>query len=442
VEKDTGRGAPASFIQHLARSKKLDALLDTLSEADARLLLNEWDYWVQDAQRAPGGAWRVWLLMAGRGFGKTRIGAEWVRRQAALHGTARIALVGATMAEARAVMVEGESGLLTISRGQPDEPRWEPSLNRLRWPSGACAALYSAAEPDGLRGPQHSHAWADEIGKWGLDMAAWDNLQFGLRLGLFPRVVASTTPKPVPLLKRLIGEAGVIVTRGRSRDNRAHVSAQFMAAVTDLYGGTRLGRQELDGELIEELAEPMWPRDLIEACRAELPERQALGPVVIGVDPPAGRTGNACGIVAVAKGPCGRGYVLADHSVAGAGPEGWAAAVAGAAAAHGAALVVAEANQGGAMVESVLRACDRALPLRLVHAKVGKGARAGPVAALFRSGKALLGGRFPELEDELAGFSLSESWTGAGSPDRADAMVWALTEPMLGRRGEPSIRVL
>ena len=442
MERGEDGGAPASFIQHLARSKRLDALLETLSEADARLLLNAWEYWEQDAQRAPGGAWRVWLLMAGRGFGKTRIGAEWVRQRAELDGTARIALVGATMAEARAVMVEGESGLLTLSRGQPGEPRWEPSLNRLRWPSGACATLYSAAEPDGLRGPQHSHAWADEIGKWGTDMQSWDNLQFGLRLGLFPRVVATTTPKPVPLLKRLIGEPGVIVTRGRSWDNRAHVPRQYIAAMTDLYGGTRLGRQELDGELIEELAEPMWPRDVIEACRAELPEPEALGPVVIGVDPPAGRTGAACGIVAAAKGPGGRGYVLADHSVAGAGPEGWAAAVAGAAEAHGAALVVAEANQGGAMVESVLRACDRTLPLRLVHAVVGKGARAGPVAALFRSGKARFGGRFPELEGELAGFSLSEGWTGSGSPDRADAMVWALTELMLGRKGEPSIRVL
>jgi phage terminase large subunit-like protein len=442
VAEVEGRLTAASLIQHLALSEKKDALLDLLSEADARLLLNSWEYWEQDAQRAPPGAWRTWLLMAGRGFGKTRIGAEWVRRQARLHGTARIALVGATMAEARAVMVEGESGVLTIARGQPDEPRWEPSLGRLRWPSGASATLYSAAEPDGLRGPQHSHAWADEIGKWGADMATWDNLQFGLRLGFLPRAVATTTPKPVPLLKRLIGETGVIVTRGRSLDNRAHVSANFLAAVTDLYGGTRLGRQELNGELIEDLAEPMWPRDLVEACRAEPPAPDALGRVVIGVDPPAGRTGSSCGIVAAAVAPSGRGFVLADHSVRGAGPEGWAAAVAGAAAAHRAALVIAEANQGGAMVESVLKACDAALPLRLVHARASKAGRAEGVAALFRAGKACFAGRFPELEDELAGFSLSEGWTGAGSPDRADAMVWALTELMLGRRGEPSIRVL
>ena len=431
----------ASFIHRLVRSKRRREFLAGLGEDELRALLGRWEYWVQDAQRAPPGMWRTWLLMAGRGFGKTRIGAEWVRRQARLHGNARIALVGATMADARAVMVEGESGLLTISRGSSDRPEWEPSLGRLRWPTGARAFLYSAAEPDGLRGAQHSHAWADEIGKWGADTESWDNLQLGLRMGVMPRTVATTTPRATRLLKRLVTEKGVAVTRGRSLDNRAHLSADFLASMIDLYGGTRLGRQELDGELIEDVAGAMWPRALIEECRVPKPGEK-LRRVVIGVDPPAGKTGAACGIVAAGVDEDGKGYVLADHSVAGVGPEGWAAAVAGAADAHAAALVVAEANQGGAMVESVLRACDRVLPLRLVHARASKAGRAEPVAALFRSGKAYFAGRFQALEDELAAFSTGEGWTGPDSPDRADAMVWALTELMLARRGEPSIRVL
>lgn len=438
--------------------EKRAAFLAALDPAERAALSDDWRYWVQTGQDEPPGAWRVWLLLAGRGFGKTRIGAEWVRRQARLFGDARIALVGATLGEARSVMVEGESGLLAVCRGERERPDWEPSLHRLRWPSGARAFLYSAAEPEGLRGPQHSHAWADEIGKWSGNGEAWNNLELGLRMGLLPRVVATTTPRPVPLVRSLIGREGVAITRGRTVDNRANLPASFLRAMTERYGGTQLGRQELDGELIEDLADALWPRDLIEACRTPSPDEAMLGRVVIGVDPPAGsgtarggtawsvsaslRTGNACGIVAAATARDGKGYVLADHSVGGVGPEGWAAAVAGAAAAHRATAVVAEANQGGAMVESVLRACDRGLPVRLVHARTSKTARAEPVAALFRSGKVFLAGRFPELEDEMAAFSLTDGWTAAGSPDRADAMVWALTELMLGKRGEPSIKVL
>jgi phage terminase large subunit-like protein len=443
-EKLIGSEDQASFVNRVAMAGEEGwaALWEALTPIERRRLFLDWRYWRQAGQAPPAGRWRNWLLMAGRGFGKTRVGAEWVRRQAQLFGTARIALVGATMAEARAIMVEGESGLLAICRDRQELPTWEPSLNRLRWPSGASAYLYSASEPNSLRGPQHTHAWADEIGKWAGGEDAWNNLQFGLRIGPLPRAVVTTTPSAVPLVKRLVTQKNVAVTCGRTADNHANLSADFLQTMTELHGGTRLGRQELDGELIEDSAGAMWPRDLVEACRVERPADADLGRVVIGVDPPAGIDGAACGIVAAGVRADGKAVVLADCSIGGVGPEGWAAAVASARAANRASLVVAEANQGGAMVESVLRACETHLPLRLVHARVGKGARAEPVAALFRSGKALFGGCFPELEDELAGFVMGAGWTGVGSPDRADAMVWALTELMLSGRGEPSIRLV
>ena len=424
----------------LAGEDGIEAFIASLSREEKRAFLNDWVHWEQDVQRPPSRPWRVWLLMAGRGFGKTRVGAEWVRQQARLFGNARIALIGATLHEARSVMVEGESGLLAICRGLDERPVWEPSLQRLRWPSGAQAFLYSAAEPESLRGPQHSHAWADEVAKWEQGPAAWMNLEMGMRLGLSPRIVATTTPKPVPLVRRLLADTGTAVTRRRTTDNLAHLPAAFVDSVQATYGGTRLGRQELDGELLEDVDGALWARDTIEKSRRAAFSRQEaerlIARVVIGVDPPAGagEKADACGIVAVGLGGDGIGYVLGDCSVRGLGPEGWAGAVAAAAERHRADKVVAEANNGGAMVESVLRAAAHALPVKLVHASRGKCARAEPVAALFARGRAKFAGAFPELEDELAGLSIGGRYQGPGrSPDRADAMVWALTELMLGK---------
>jgi phage terminase large subunit-like protein len=360
---------------------------------------------------------------------------------------ARIALVGATLAEARAVMVEGDSGLLAIASAGV-RPRFEPSLGRLIWPGGAMAWLYSAAEPEALRGPQHSHGWCDEIAKWPDGIRVWDTLAMTMRLGDKPRMVATTTPRPVPLLRRLIANAtrDVVVTQGRSEDNRGHLPGDFLAAMDAHYRGTRIGRQELDGELIDTIEGALWSRDLIEACRvtaAPEPWRR----VVIGVDPPAGASAasDACGIVVVALGADGKAYVIADASVQGLSPEGWARAVATAAELHGADRIIAEANNGGAMVESVLRAGGAAhLPVRLVHAARGKAARAEPVAALYETGRARHAGAFPALEDELAGLVIGGDYCGPGrSPDRADALVWAMTELMLGRRvAEPRVRVV
>ena len=432
----------ASLVERLAAvpAGARREVLAGLGTAERAALPYLWEAWARPAQLPPPGDWRTWLILAGRGFGKTRAGAEWVRAQAERGGAARIALVAATLAEARAVMVEGESGLLAIA--PPGlRPEWEPSLRRLRWPGGATAFLYSAAEPDGLRGPQHDCAWADEIAKWPHGPEAWDMMMMGLRLGERPRAVATTTPRPVALVRSLIDDPSVAVTRGRTRENAAHLAAAFLTAMERDHAGTRLGRQELDGELIEEAAGTLWPRALIERCRVRAAPR--LARVVVAVDPPAGIGGDACGIIVAGRGEDDAAYVIADASIAGARPEGWARAVARAADAWGADRVVAEANNGGAMVESVLRAAEAALPVRLVHASRGKAARAEPVAALYEAGRAFHAGAFPALEDEMAGLIAGGGYEGPGrSPDRADAMVWALTELMLGRRGEPGLRRL
>jgi phage terminase large subunit-like protein len=424
-----------------------------------------WTFWVRPGQRPPEGEWRVWLLMAGRGYGKTRAGAEWVHHLAEEPGR-RIALVGPTEEEGRRVMVEGASGLLSCA-ADDSRPEWETSRGVLTWPSGAQAFLYSGANPEALRGPEHDYAWCDEIAKWGRPGPAWDNLMFGLRRGRFPRALATTTPRPIPLLRALLARGDVAVTRGRTADN-VLLARSFVDYAEGLYAGTRLGRQELDGELIEDLEGALWTREVVEKgrtvprhceersdeaiqsaaesaldCRASLAMTNlGLKRIVIGVDPPASAGGDACGIVVCGLDREGMGYVLADHSVRGLPPEGWARAVVRAAEIWGADRVIAETNQGGEMVESVLRSVDSALPVRPVKARFGKGRRAEPVSALFARGKAKFAGVFPELEDQLCGMTAA-GYEGPGrSPDRADAMVWAMAELMLGERREPRVRVL
>jgi phage terminase large subunit-like protein len=406
------------------------AVVQGLNDDQAALTDKDWTFWQRDDQKPPLYDWRVWLVMAGRGYGKTRMGAEWVFTAAMANPGARIALIGATLVEARQVMVEGESGLLALSFG--GLLKWEPSLRKLTWPNGSVATLYSAAEPESLRGPQHDFAWADEIAKWPCGVATWDNVMLGLRLGTRPQAMATTTPRPVPLVKRLVAEAGVATTTGRTHDNIDNLPRDFIAAVEALYGGTRLGRQELEGELIEDFEGALWNREMIEDCRVRVaPE---LRRVVIGVDPPITAGGDACGIVVVGRGVDDKAYVLADHSVSGRSPEGWARAVAAAAELWQADRVVAEGNQGGEMVESTLRAADLSMPIKRVHARVGKSARAEPVAALYEVGRAHHVGAFPALEDELCGLLSGGGYEGPGrSPDRADALVWAMHELMLGR---------
>jgi phage terminase large subunit-like protein len=418
-------------------------MLTRLSYRKRKALENHWNVWAHEGQIAPEGPWHTWMIMAGRGFGKTRAGAEWVRK-AAQDPTARIALVAASLGEARRVMVEGESGLLAISpRGK--RPLFEPSRRSVTWASGAQAIFYSASEPESLRGPQHSHAWCDELAKWDLTggraESAWENLLLGLRLGDEPQVVVTTTPRPNRLVLRIIDDEQAAITRGTTYVNKANLPTGFVRAVKRQFGKSLLARQELDGELIEDIAGALWTRAMLEACREASPSAPPRR-VVVAVDPPASAEGDACGIVVAALGADGIGRVLADASVEKAAPERWARAVANAARAWGADRVIAEVNQGGAMVASVLRAADVNLPVKQVRASRGKAARAEPVAALYESGRVRHAGMFPALEDQLCGLMAGGDYRGPGrSPDRADALVWALTELMLGARGEPRIWV-
>jgi len=438
----------------MARNSRLEWLLSlplvdrktawrTLTETERKELAWHWRLWARDEQCAPPGDWRLWLILAGRGFGKTRAGAEWVREIAQSDSKARIALVGASLGEARAVMVEGESGLLAICPPRR-RPKFEPSLRRLTWPNGAQATLYSAGEPESLRGPQQSHGWCDEIGKWenSGDRAthAWNNLLLGLRLGTHPRIVATTTPRAVPLLLRLSNEdsASMVITRGKTEDNADNLPPRFLREMRRTFGKSMLARQELDGELIEDLPGALWTRAMLEKCREAV--AGPLARIVIGVDPPASAHGDACGIIVAGIDGDGIAHVLADASVERPSPERWARAVAKAAEIWRADRVIAEANQGGAMVESVLRAAEIALPLKLVHASRGKAARAEPVAALYEAGRVHHAGVFPPLEDELCGLLAGGAYHGPGrSPDRADALVWALSELMLNRPAQPRV---
>ena len=354
----------------------------------------------------------------------------------------RIALVAATLAEARAVMVEGESGLLAIS--PPDErPVFEPALRRLAWPNGSVAYLYSADAPEQLRGSQHHFAWCDEAAKWRNAETVWANLEMGLRLGPRPRVLVTTTPRPRPLVRRLLADPAVRVTRGATWDNKANLPPSFLEAMTATYGGTRLGRQELEGELVEAVEGALWSPELIERGRVDA--APMLARVVVAVDPPVtgGANADACGIIVAALGADGHGYVLADRSVEGASPDGWARAVAAAAADFEAERVVAEVNNGGDLVGLVLRSAGCAAPLRLVRASRGKAARAEPVAALYEQGRVHHIGGLPRLEDELCGLMPGGGYVGPGrSPDRADALVWAMTELMLTDTLSPRVRVI
>ncbi|HEX8535039.1 MAG TPA: terminase family protein [Allosphingosinicella sp.] len=432
-------------LEHAEPAKRA-RVLDRLSPADIRALAEEWEWQAHGSQQEPGGSWRVWMIMAGRGFGKTRTGAEWVSGLARQHPEARIALVGASLADVASVMVEGPSGILSVAQ-TGEAPRWIASRGLLEFSSGAKAFAYSGAAPEQLRGPEHHFAWADELAKWTRAEAAWDNLQLGLRCGERPRTLVTTTPKPMALLTRIKAMPDTEERGGRTAEN-LHLPNCFAAEMEAIYGGTRLGRQELWGELIEDVEGALWSRALIEGCRvpAIAPGdggERALRRIVVGVDPPASADGDACGIVVCGLGEDGTGYVLADCTVSGLSPEGWARAAARAADLWEADRVIAEKNMGGDMVESVLRSVDPRLPVTLVSASRGKSARAEPVAARFETGAARLAGHFPELEDQLAGLTAGGAYHGPGrSPDRADACIWALTELLLKQRPEPRVRLL
>jgi predicted phage terminase large subunit-like protein len=402
--------------------------------ANAQTLLGDWRVWARASQLPPEGDWRIWLLLAGRGFGKTRSGAEWVRAQAESGAASRIALVAPTARDARLVMVEGESGLLAIA---PDtmRPVFEPSKRQLTWPNGAIATLFSADEPDRLRGPQFDAAWCDELAAWRYPQA-WDMLMMALRLGTNPRVVVTTTPKPVKLVRALLASPDCAVTRGGTRDNAGNLAPGFLAAILKQYEGTRLGRQELDAELLEDMPGALWSRDAIE--RARIDEAPVLRRVVVAIDPAAsaGEDADETGIVVAALGQDSHGYVLDDLSGR-YSPHDWASRALEAYRARRADRIVAEVNNGGAMVEATLRVLDAGVSYKPVHASRGKLARAEPVAALYEQGRIHHVGAFPALEDQMCAFT-GGPLAHLASPDRVDALVWALSELMLNS-AEPAL---
>jgi phage terminase large subunit-like protein len=467
-------------------------VLRGLPEAAIKAIADEWWWQARGGQIDPGpcpdgSPWRIWSIVAGRGFGKTRAGAEWVWQRARENPAARIALVAASVEEAVKYMIKGESGLLDIARCD-EEPRWIAGHATLYFPSGAMAYPYGAVRPEVLRGAQHHYAWCDELAKWSNADAAWDNLMLGLRLGEAPRTIVTTTPRPMPLLRRILALPRCMKTHGRTDDN-PDSAPDFRTAMREMYDGTRLARQELDGELLDEFEGALWSRELLEKARepelfaqrrgdaedsVPLPPRSGIPSprrnglpaspesgdsaglsapprlranplnlvrIVIGVDPPASTGGNSCGIVICGMDEDGIAYVLADLTAHGLSPEAWARRVADAAEQYGASRVVAEKNQGGDMIASVLHAVDADLPLRLVPATKSKAARAEPIALRFETGRARLAGPFPDLEDQLCALTWA-GYQGAGSPDRADAMVWAMTELFEKARGAPSIRRL
>lgn len=439
----------AAFKDSIKR-QRLEAFLQGLSDQELHFLHYDWQLWARDDQRSPqrgqgGGAWTTWLMLGGRGAGKTRAGAEWVRAVALAERSGfmpppRIALVGETLVDARSVMVEGVSGLLGVH--PPEEtPVYEPSKRLVTWPNGARAQLFSADDPESLRGPQFDAAWCDELAKWRKPQATWDMLQFGLRLGSAPSQVVTTTPRPVPLIKALLADPRTAISRVGTAANAANLAPRFLEAIVGKYRGTRLGRQELDAELLEDRPDALWPRALIERCRIGEPPR--LRRVVVAVDPPvsSGARADACGIVVAGLALSSQGVVLDDRTVQGLSPAGWARAAIAAFHAHEADAIVAETNQGGELVESVLRQVDASVPVRPVRAMRGKWLRAEPVAALYEQGLVAHLGSFPELEDEMADFG-PEGLSGGKSPDRVDALVWALTALLLENRAEPRIRGL
>ena len=411
--------------------------LDGLSDGEILALPYLFEFWAMAHQVPPEGDWRAWVAMGGRGAGKTRAGAEWVRAQ--VEGgkpldkgrCRRVALVAETVDQARDVMVFGESGILACS--PPDRrPEWQATRRRLVWPNGAVAQVFSASEPESLRGPQFDCAWADELAKWKKGRDTWDMLQFALRLGERPQVCVTTTPRNVGVLKELLARESTVVTSAPTEANAANLAASFLREVEARYAGTRLGRQELEGVLLEDVENALWTSRGLEAAR--VPVLPDLDRVVVAVDPPVtGKAGSdACGIVvagAVTRGPVQewRAYVLADCTVSAASPSTWARAAIRAMERYGADRMVAEVNQGGDLVTEVIRQVDPMVPVKQVHASRGKAARAEPVAALYEQGRVHHCGDLGALEDQMCAMT-AQGFDGKGSPDRVDALVWALTE--------------
>jgi phage terminase large subunit-like protein len=413
-----------------AQRRRLPLLLEALR--------SDWKRYARPEQIPPDGDWLTWLYLAGRGAGKTRAGAEEAHRAVLEQGYRRLALVSPTAADARDVLVEGESGVLACSKPNR-RPTYEPSKRRLTWPNGAIATVYSADEPDRFRGPQHDWAWADEFCAW-THPEALDMLLLGLRLGRRPRLIMTTTPRPLPALRRLLAMPTTVVSRGTTYDNLANLAPSFREQILARYEGTRLGRQELHAEILDDVEGALWTLAMLDAGRVTTELLDELTRTVVGVDPAAtsGEDSDETGIVVAATGADGRGYVLADRSCR-LSPDGWGRRAITAVLDHRADCVVLETNQGGEMAELVLRTAASAMGVAMprvkkIHASQAKRLRAEPVAALYEQQRVSHVGSFPALEDQMASFTPDSG----SSPDRLDALVHALTELML----EPARRKL
>ena len=437
-----------------ATPEAVTEFLHGLSEGAFLALPWLFEFWALPHQIAPDGAWRTWVIMGGRGAGKTRAGAEWVRGQVEGAGPAdagrarRVALVGETVDQVREVMIFGESGILACA--PPDRrPVWEGGRKRLVWPNGAVAQVVSAHDPEGLRGPQFDAAWADELAKWPKAQETWDMLQFALRLGERPQAVVTTTPRNVACLKAILKNPSTVVTHAPTEANKANLAASFLHEMEARYGGTRRGMEELEGLLLEDAEGALWTREMI--ARAQGAGSEGLTQVVVAVDPPAsaGEGADECGILVVGarlEGPPQdwRAVVLEDATVQGKGAADWAAVAVEAFRRHGADRMVAEVNMGGDLVGAVIRQQDPFLPLRMVRASKGKAARAEPIAALYEQGRV---GHLPglgRLEAQMAQMTRG-GFVGQGSPDRVDALVWALTDLILDQAAgwrRPQMRTL
>lgn len=431
-----------------------ETLLEEMSDEELWALPYLFEFWSLPHQVAPPGDWRSWVILGGRGAGKTRAGAEWLRTQVEGNtplqaGRAqRLALVGETYDQVRDVMIQGDSGILACA--PPDRrPQWKAQERKLLWPNGAMAQAFSAHDPEALRGPQFDAAWADELAKWRRAREAWDMLQFSLRLGADPRACVTTTPRNVAVLRDLLAAPSTVQTHAPTEANRANLAPSFLAEVRARYAGTRLGRQELDGILLDEVEGALWGAAQVAKCR--ITEAPPLDRIVVAVDPAvsAGKSSDACGIVvagAVFDGDVGswRAYVLADRSVQGKSPLSWARAVLAARDEFAADRVVAEVNQGGALVESLLRQLDPLVAFRPLHASRSKALRAEPVAALYEQGRVFHLPDLEELEDQMC-LMTPHGFQGQGSPDRLDALVWALHTLILVPQqgaGLPRVRVV
>lgn len=414
-----------------------NAILKSLTDDEYASLYYNWEAWARPNQLPPDGAWTTWLILAGRGWGKTRCGAEWVRMRVE-QGARRIALIAETSADARDVMIEGESGILSVCPPW-DMPIYEPSKRRLTWPNGAIASSYSGDKPDQLRGPQHDAVWADEPAKWRYVDEAWSNLMLGLRLGENPQVVATTTPRPIRLLRDMLKDPMAVVTKGNTFENIDNLAPTFRDAVLARYKDTRLGRQEIYAEILDDAVGALWDRELIEANRrTRPPNREEMKRIVVAIDPAvtSGEDADETGIIVAGVTYEGIAHVLADVSGR-YKPQEWANKAIAVLSEWDGDRIVAEVNNGGEMVEQTLRTIAPHVPYNAIRAGTSKYTRAEPVSALYEQQRVFHCGNFNALEDQMVSY---EQGTTAWSPDRMDAMVYAITELILETPREVTIK--